>query len=115
MPNENKDVDPQGCFLTARDDPEEFSELNASGERKGLLARTTRKVVCKKMSALKKRKHKTRASQDRDYRSDNRPLTTTKDDPEQVWKEMFQGSVGTDDRCQRCWTLRLQQGSNCKG
>ena len=27
--------------------------------------------------------------------------TTAKDDPEQVWKDLFEESVGTDDPCQR--------------
>jgi hypothetical protein len=27
--------------------------------------------------------------------------TAAKDDPEQVWKDLFEGSVGTDDPCQR--------------
>jgi hypothetical protein len=35
--------------------------------------------------------------------------TAAKDDPEQVWKDLFEGSVGTDDPCQRTWMLKLER------
>ena len=81
--------------VTARDDPEQLQMW------RGLLM----KLSEKKKGWHWKRDHIMMVSltgKGLSFWKLKRMKTTAQDDPEQVWKDLFEGSVGTDDPCQQC-------------